>query len=75
MTTRSTAVAGVGVVVCVLVAGAIVLWPRGTTEVSEQDAVEDFRARDATSTTVALSSSRAGPEPGVYTYAAEGEEE
>ena len=75
MTTRSTAVAGVGVVVGVLVAGVIVLWPRGTTEVSEQDAVEDFWARDATSTTVALSSSSAGPEPGVYTYAAEGEEE
>lgn len=76
MTTGSKAAAGVGIVVaCLLIGAAVVLWPRGTTEVSEQDAVEDFRARDASSTTAAPSSQRAVPEPGVYTYAAEGQEE
>lgn len=75
MTARSKVLAGLGVLaVAGLIAAAFVLWPRGTTEVSEQEAVEDFRARDLSSTTAAPSSPRTVPEPGVYTYAAEGEE-
>jgi hypothetical protein len=75
VTARSKVLAGLGVLaVAGLVAAAFVLWPRGTTEVSEQEAVEDFRARDLSSTTAAPSSPRTVPEPGVYTYAAEGEE-
>lgn len=51
--------------------GAYVLWPRDGTPVSEEDALADFRERDDDHEAGGSSDL---PEPGVYTYDAEGEE-
>lgn len=76
MTTRRKAITGVGIVAVLVVAGlAFLLWPRGTTRITEREAVESFRDRDRSSTTVELDLHRSTPRPGVYTYAAEGHEE
>jgi hypothetical protein len=76
VTTRSKAATGLGIlVVGLLAAAAFMLWPRDTAEISEQDAVADFRSRDTSSTTAPDSPQRSVPEPGVYTYAAVGEEQ
>lgn len=53
--------------------GAFVLWPRGTTEISHQQAVDDFRERSGSTSPV--SSDASTPAAGVYTYAADGREE
>jgi hypothetical protein len=67
---------GVGAAVVVIAAVlAFLFWPRGTTEITEEDAVETFR--DKASTTITADDADAGrstPEPGVYTFQAEGEE-
>lgn len=69
---------GVGVAILVVViVGAFLLWPRGTSEVTEEDALSDFRNRTSASPTTAAehdADARAVPEPGVYTYDATGEE-
>lgn len=84
---------GAALVVTVTAVAAFTWWPRGTTPVSTDSAVDDFRAASATNpgtgdgsaadtgtdaTTDAESDDEtpaARPEPGVYTYAAEGSEE
>jgi len=68
---------GAGVVVAVMVAGlAFVLWPRGATEVTKEEAVEGFRDRSTTTEKGSDSGpTRTVPRPGVYTYAAEGAED
>jgi len=67
-----------GVVVLLGVA-AVVLWPRGTSEVTADDALEDFRDRGSTTTTAADADDDGGPgtvpSPGVYVFSAEGQEE
>src|SRR3546814_5637860 len=69
------------VVVLVGAAGAFVLWPRGTTEVSKQEALDDFRSRAAqTGSGSASDAARSDgpaalPAPCVYTYSASGQEE
>ncbi len=63
--------------VAVLAAGAL-LWPRGTTQVTEEEALRDFRDRGAEATaraTPADAPTSAVPEPGVYTFRATGREE
>jgi len=80
---RILIVAAGTVIILVVVGLAWVLWPRGTTEVSEQDALADFRKSAGTSTSVPSpdqnGSTRGGPgevpPPGVYTYRADGQEE
>lgn len=71
--------AAVAVVAVLLAAfGAWTFWPRGTNEVSEQDAVDDFRDRTTTPTSPETEddpTTPAIPEPGVYTFAAEGSED
>jgi hypothetical protein len=64
---------GVVVAVVAVVAGlaAFVLWPRSPTPITEQDALDDFRA-SGTGTVVEVV---AGPTPGVYAYDADGTEE
>lgn len=67
---------GVGAAILVVVAvGAFLLWPRGTSEVTQEDALTQFRDRTSTSSTTAEDAG-AGvvPEPGVYEYRATGEE-
>jgi hypothetical protein len=60
--------------VLVLVAAGVVAyvaWPRGATPVTEDEALHDFRARDTS-----MSDQATGvPPPGVYTFAATGQEE
>lgn len=79
MTVGRKVAVGIGVAV-VLIAGGLtyVLWPRGTTQVTEEDAVEDYRAQgdasDDGSPTSPAEGERGTPEPGVYTFAATGEE-
>ncbi|MCO5314483.1 MAG: hypothetical protein M9952_16290 [Microthrixaceae bacterium] len=77
------------VVAVVAVVIAVIVWPRGTTEVTEDDALEDFRNRATTTSTTAdeapdddasdtddAATDLAGnrPQPGVYTYASSGTE-
>lgn len=50
---------------------AFVLWPRSPTAITEQDALEDFRAGEGSTQVGAL----AGPAPGVYAYDADGNEQ
>lgn len=68
---------GVGAVVAVIVAAlAFLLWPRTATEVTEDQAVEDFRDRSTTtSKSPDDTPERTTPRPGVYTYSAEGTED
>lgn len=72
------AAAAFGVVV-IVVGGvaAWTFWPRGTNEVTEEEALDDFRERTVSSTTVATGTDEAPgvPAPGVYTFTAEGSEE
>lgn len=75
------------VAVVVVAAAAVVVWPRGTTEVSQQDALERFReadrsvaGRDRRSEDAADHADDDGgarrvPRPGVYSYSATGQEE
>jgi hypothetical protein len=61
-----------GAVLAVVVGLAgFVLWPRSPTPITEQDALEDFRAGGSGTLAVAP----AGPPPGVYAYDADGVEE
>lgn len=55
--------------------GAFVLWPRGTTEITEKDAVAAYRESKRSTTASTADTQRSAPTPGVYTYAAEGREE
>lgn len=71
MRRRLLAIGGAALVV-VLVAAAWLLWPRGTNEVSKDDAIADFRDREGSERVVRPS--RTTPRPGVYTYRATGEE-
>jgi len=72
-----------GTVILVAVVGFTwVLWPRGTTEVTERDALADFRNRTEASTSVlqpnrtpSPNGSGEVPPPGVYTYRADGQED
>ena len=84
-------IAGAAVFALAVVGIGWVAWPRGSTAISHEDALEDFRrgyeadnlaegsAADSsdTSTTGASNASERPsiPEPGVYTYAAEGNEQ
>src|SRR5690606_4553356 len=69
------AAVGIGAVVVVVAAAvAFLLWPRGTTEISGKDAVEDFREKKSTDTTATDGQGTGTPTPGVYTYSAEGQE-
>lgn len=71
--TRRRLLVGVGLVVAlVVIVAAWTFWPRGTNEVSEEDAVEDFRERND-----AEGDQSAGgvPAPGVYTFRATGGED
>lgn len=69
------AAVGIGAVAVVVAAAvAFLLWPRGTTEISEKDAVEDFREKKSTDTTATEGKGTGTPAPGVYTYSAEGQE-
>jgi hypothetical protein len=70
---RRILIAVVAVALAAVAIGAFLLWPRGTTEVTTQQALEDFRERSG-STDLATSDA-ATPDPGVYTYAADGREE
>ncbi len=64
---------GVAVVLAAIVAvAAWALWPRGANEVTEDQALEDFRERSGGST--AEEGAASLPTAGVYTYVAEGEE-
>lgn len=65
-----------GGVVVALVLGVLtyLLWPRGTTRITREEAVETFRGSDNSPTT-AESDGRRVPPAGVYSYAAEGQEE
>lgn len=76
---RRRVVVGVGAIgVLILALGAWAVWPRGTTEVSEQDALDDFRDREPGPSTKADEDAVATsvvPEPGVYRFRATGEEE
>lgn len=82
---------GIGALVVVILAvGAWLVWPRGTTEVTEDKALKDFRNRsettdttvsdagqsgsDATTATEPAGDSTGVPEAGVYTYTGSGEE-
>lgn len=78
-------IAGAAVITLALMGIGWVAWPRGTTEISHDDALEDFRSdyvagdsadgSDAGTVATDDSSARpATPEPGVYTYTAEGGE-
>ena len=61
------AAVGIGAVVVVVAAAvAFLLWPRGTTEISEKDAVEDFREKKSTDTTATDGQGTGTPTPGVY---------
>ncbi|MCZ7631260.1 MAG: hypothetical protein M5U19_20410 [Microthrixaceae bacterium] len=79
--TKALLITGVTIVVIIAAVVAWVTWPRGTTEISEDQAVEDFRRAqpsdgDSGSSAEAGEESRsATPEPGVYTYRAEGSEQ
>ena len=74
-----TTLASLGV--SVVLALAFLFWPRDTTQISEQDAIAAFRDGQATRTDGSeatkrdRSADRRTPVPGVYTYAAEGQEE
>lgn len=77
---RRKVIVGISAAVLVLIGiAAVVLWPRGTSQVSEEDALEDFRARG--SATTADETEDPDREPGtvppagVYVFAAEGQEE
>lgn len=62
------------VVVVIAVIAAFVLWPRGTTEVTAEDALTDFRERGSVPATEPPADAVV-PAPGVYTFAAQGQEE
>ncbi len=65
------------VVVLVAVAAMVAVVPRGTTAISDSDALETFRARDAPRSApvpVGPGPDEMTPPPGVYSYAASGEE-
>lgn len=74
---RRLLVAGAAVAAVIVVAAAWMLWPRGTSEVSEQEALDDFRDRTsaAPAAAEAAGSTPAVPEAGVYTFRATGDEE
>lgn len=66
-----------GVVVVLLVAAiAFVIWPRGTTEISRDEAVDQFRNEKQSSTTTGKQADGFStvPPAGVYTFTATGEE-
>ncbi len=73
--TRRLVVGVAAVLGLVAVAGAWLLWPRGTTEVTEQEALDDFRDRASTTGGPVAPSTAPVPAAGVYTYRAEGQEE
>lgn len=79
MTRRRALVAAAAVVAVVVAVAAWSLWPRGAREVSEEEALEDFRSRTTTASSTAdeagSSDAPTTPAPGVYTYRATGEEE
>lgn len=63
------------VIVVLAVGGAaLVFWPRGTTAISEEDALEDFRGAQAQDAADTADATTGTPALGVYPYAAEGEE-
>lgn len=65
----------VALVVVALVAGAaFVVWPRGASPVTEEDALADFRDQATTAATTAPAAP-SQPAPGVYRYASSGHEE
>ncbi|HEY9566232.1 MAG TPA: hypothetical protein VIR30_20925 [Nocardioides sp.] len=78
---RRLVLVAAAVVVLAGAAGAFVLWPRGTTAVSEQEALDDFRSRTEETRSASASDAvrsdgpAALPAPGVYTYSASGQEE
>jgi hypothetical protein len=59
------------VVVCV---GAFVLWPRGSTPITEQEALENFRDESEVQAPPVMRGGRSVPAPGVYRYRATGGE-
>lgn len=65
-----------GVIVALIAAIAFVVWPRGTTEISPDQAVDQFRNRQGSSTTTRPDTDEFSttPRAGVYTFAATGEE-
>jgi len=72
--TRTRVLIAIGVVAAAVVGvAAFVLWPRGTSEVSRDDALEDFRERGTTGSEPAPEGSEL-PAPGVYEFAASGQE-
>lgn len=71
---RIAAIAGVVAAVLLLGVGYLV-WPRGSSEVTEDEALEDFRSRTASAEEPGAAGSSATPGPGVYTYDASGQEE
>lgn len=84
--TRPILIAGAATIALGVLAIGWVAWPRGTTAISHDDALEEFRrehARNDTTdssdagTTGAENSSEqpSTPEPGVYTYTTEGNEQ
>lgn len=75
MVTRRRLLAALGVLVVVVVGiGAYVFVPRGTNEVSVEDAVGDFRAGSTRPGDAAARTATGLPTPGVYSFAASGEE-
>ncbi len=73
MKKRPVIVAIVLVAVAVLAVGAFLLAPRSTNEISGDQAVGDFRSRNAGESTT-TAEERSVPPPGVYTFAASGQE-
>ncbi|MCB0977895.1 MAG: hypothetical protein KDB02_10600 [Acidimicrobiales bacterium] len=77
---RRIVLTGVGAIV-ILAASAVAwaFWPRGTTEVSREEALKDFRDRAGSTTTEPTgepnpTDTGSTPAAGVYTYRASGEE-
>lgn len=74
-TARKVAVTG-GLAGALLVAGlALLLWPRGATTITEKEAVAAFRDGDRSTAITRPDPTRSTPQPGVYKYASEGQEE
>lgn len=73
MSRRSMTIAAVIGVLIVVGAGAFLLAPRSTNEISDEQALDDFRSRNQDETTT-TAEQRATPEPGVYTFSASGQE-
>ncbi len=61
------------VVLAVVGVGAFLLAPRSTNEISDEEALDDFRSRNQEETTTTVAE-RSTPPPGVYTFTATGQE-